>query len=124
MDMAIGFPLRSSGSNIRLSASEVHPRTWAYDRNPEIAPPTALDDDYFLGARLTLNDAQDTSALVGTIIDRNLGSSIVFIEAERRIGNSWRFEIEGRMFFNIDKDDPLFGFANDGFFTLRLSRFF
>lgn len=94
------------------------------DRNPEIAPPTALDDDYFLGARLTLNDAQDTSALIGTIIDRNLGSSIVFIETERRIGNSWRFEIEGRMFFNIDKDDPLFGFANDSFFTLRLSRFF
>lgn len=96
-----------------------------YDGHDEdLAPPTALEDDVFLGVRLALNDPQDSSALAGTVFDRHSGAAIVFVEAERRLGDSWRIELEGRLFFGVPDDDPLAGLRNDSSFTLRLSRFF
>jgi hypothetical protein len=93
-------------------------------RDEERAPATILDDDVFLGARLTLNDLQDTSTLGGAIIDRDTRSTIFFVEAERRIGDNWRIELEGRFFLNVSERDPLAGIRKDDFITLRLSRFF
>jgi hypothetical protein len=78
----------------------------------------------FLGTRLTFNDAQDTSALAGAIIDRDTQSTIFIVEAERRLGDSWRIELEGRFFVNVSRRDPLAGIRRDDFVTLRLSRFF
>ncbi len=98
---------------------------YLYDgRDKRLAPPTALEDDIFLGVRLALNDSQDSSALLGTVFDRRSGAAIVFVEAERRLGNSWRIELESRLFFDVPYDDPLAGIRNDSFVTLRLSRFF
>ncbi len=98
---------------------------YLYDgREPDVAPPTTLDDDVFVGARLALNDAQDTSALVGAIVDRHSDAAIVFVEAERRVGDSWRIELESRLFIDIPDDDPLASIRNDSFITLRLSRYF
>ncbi|NIV46289.1 MAG: hypothetical protein GWN46_05525, partial [Gammaproteobacteria bacterium] len=60
---------------------------YLYDgRDKDRAPPTALEDDIFLGVRLALNDPQDSSALVGAVVDRRSGAAIVFVEAERRLG--------------------------------------
>ena len=39
-----------------------------------------------MGARLALNDVQDTQALVGAIVDREDGSTALSVEAERRLG--------------------------------------
>jgi hypothetical protein len=93
-------------------------------RDEERAPATIFDDDMFLGTRLTFNDAQDTSALAGAIIDRDTQSTIFIVEAERRLGDSWRIELEGRFFVNVSRRDPLAGIRRDDFVTLRLSRFF
>ncbi|HEY5701338.1 MAG TPA: hypothetical protein VIT83_04550, partial [Gammaproteobacteria bacterium] len=60
----------------------------------------------------------------GTVVDRRSGAAIVFVEAERRLGDSWRIELESRLFFDVPDDDPLAGIRNDSFVTLRLSRFF
>jgi hypothetical protein len=98
---------------------------YLYDgRNKGRAPPTALEDDIFLGVRLALNDTQNSSALIGSVFDRRTGTAILFVEAERRLGNSWRIEFESRLFFEVPDDDPLAGIRNDSFVTLRLSRFF
>ncbi|NIP75688.1 MAG: hypothetical protein GTN90_06815, partial [Xanthomonadales bacterium] len=79
-----------------------------YDgRDEERAPATVFDDDLFLGARLTMNDVQDTSVLGGAIIDRDTRSTILFAEAERRIGDNWKIELEGRFFLNVSGSDPL-----------------
>jgi hypothetical protein len=98
---------------------------YLYDgRDQERAPATSADDDIFLGTRLVLNDAQDTSALVGAVIDRDTQARVFFVEAERRIGDSWKIEIESRFLLNLPDDDPLAGIRADDFVTLRLSKFF
>jgi len=61
---------------------------YQYDgRDLATAPFTLNDDDFFVGARLTLNDEQDTALLAGTTIDRDVGSVLLFIEAERRLSD-------------------------------------
>jgi hypothetical protein len=98
---------------------------YLYDgRDPDEAPPTSADDDVFFGTRFSLNDVQDTSALVGAVIDRRSGATFLSVEAERRIGDSWKIELEGRLLANLPRDDPLFGIRKDDFVTLRLSKFF
>jgi hypothetical protein len=98
---------------------------YLYDgRDQERAPATSADDDIFLGTRLALNDAQDTSALVGAVIDRDTQATFVFVEAERRIGDSWKIELESRFFLNVPSNDPFAGIRDDDFITLRLSWFF
>ena len=94
------------------------------DENSPLVPITTADKDLFLGARYALNDTQDTSILAGGIIDLENGSSSGLIEAERRIGNNWKAELEARLFINIDETDPLHFFRKDDALTLRLTRFF
>lgn len=98
---------------------------YLYDGRGEAeAPVTPFDDDIFVGTRLALNDVQDTQALIGAILDRKDLSAAPSIEAERRIGENWKIELESRLFVNIDDDNPLSSFRDDSFITLRVSRFF
>jgi hypothetical protein len=89
------------------------------DANPTLAPPTPFDNDLFLGARLALNDVQDTSVLMGVVIDRDDRSRLFSIEAERRLGSHWTIELEARLFREIDRDSDLMAFENDSFLSLR-----
>jgi len=96
---------------------------YLYDgRDEAAAPPTFMDDDVFVGARLAFNDVQDSSILAGFIVDRVLGSTAVSVEAERRIGDSWTVELEARLFTRVDEADILSLFRSDDFVTLRISR--
>lgn len=99
---------------------------YLYDgRDEDDAPAVITDDDIFLGARATLNDEQDTTFLIGGIVDREEQSTLFSIEAERRIGEFWKVELEGRLFLNIDDDDLILnGIRDDDVITLRLTRFF
>jgi hypothetical protein len=93
------------------------------DDRDDDAPVTFQDNDLFLGTRLSLNDIQDTSALLGVVTDLENSSTTLRLEAARRIGDRWKIEFESQWFFNIDDTDPLTNFKEDSFFTLRLSRF-
>ena len=96
-----------------------------YDgRDQGEAPTTTADNDVFVGARLALNDIQDTSALLGVVVDVEDGSTALFVEAERRIGDSWKIEVEGRIFFGVGNSNPLSAIEDDDFAVLRLSYFF
>jgi hypothetical protein len=98
---------------------------YQYDgRDKNDAPLTSADDDFFVGARLTLNDEQDTALLMGAVIDRTSQASLLFIEAERRLNATWKLALEGRFFVNIPDNDPVTGLRNDSFVTLRLNKFF
>ncbi len=97
---------------------------YQFDDRDATAPFTISDDDVFLGARLALNDSQDTAVLAGAIIDRENGSTLVSIEAERRLGNNLKLEFEGRLFVSPAPSDPIYAFRSDSFLTLRFSRFF
>lgn len=93
-------------------------------RSERDAPSTTFQNDIFLGARLALNDVEDTSILAGGLYDLEHGSTSFRVEAETRIGESWRAEIEGQFFTHAAKDDPGAVFENDSFLTLRMTRFF
>ena len=83
-----------------------------------------LDQDIFLGARLTLNDVQDTAVLAGMVVDVEDGPASFRIEAERRIGDSWKVELEATAFLESESDNPASVFEQDSFVLLRLSKFF
>ena len=98
---------------------------YLYDGRDEVsAPATSADDDIFLATRLTLNDEQDTALLAGVIVDRDTQATLLTIEAERRLGDSWKLELESRLFINVPSDDPIAAVRNDDFITLRLTRYF
>ncbi len=88
------------------------------------APFTAFQNDVFAGARLALNDTQDTSMLSGVSVDADDQSLFMFIEAESRLGENWTAEFESRLFFNVDPGNLLDAFRDDDFVTLRLTRYF
>jgi hypothetical protein len=114
------FGLFESNADLGLLAE------YLYDgRDEDDAPAVITDDDIFLGARATLNDEDDTTFLIGAIVDRKDQATSVSIEAERRIGEFWKVELEGRLFINTNEDDPiLHGIRDDDVVTLRVTRYF
>lgn len=97
---------------------------YQFDDRDDSAPLVTSDNDIFTGARLTLNDVQDTALLAGTVIDTSNGSTSAFIEAERRIGDDWKAEIESRLFLVSNENDPTGQLRDDDLITLRLTRYF
>ena len=92
--------------------------------NPADAPPILFDDDIFMGARLTLNDVQDSELLAGFVVDRDTRASQLTVEAERRLSDHWNMELESRWFINSGNSDVVSAFRDDSYVTLRLSRYF
>jgi len=97
---------------------------YLYDGRDATAPPTIYDDDVFVGSRLAWNDAFDTQLLAGVIVDRNDGSVAAFLEAERRVGNRIKLELELRWFANVAATNTLWPLESDSHLTVRLSRYF
>ncbi|MGI9341402.1 MAG: hypothetical protein ACR2QV_01035, partial [Gammaproteobacteria bacterium] len=97
---------------------------YLYDGRDESAPLTIYDNDVFAGARVTLNDTQDTAVLIGAVVDVDDRSTLVSIEAERRFGDSWTVELESRWFVNAAPGNLLRSFERDDYLTLRIRRYF
>lgn len=93
-------------------------------RDPASTPSTGFNNDLFLGTRYALNDIDDTQALTGAIVDVEDGTMSFLIEAERRIGDSWKIEAEARILANVDTANAFAAFRRDSFVNVRLSRYF
>jgi len=85
---------------------------------------TPFEDDVFLGVRLAMNDEQSTEALFGVIKDVNETSSIYSVEASRRIGDSWKLNVEARLYQRIANDSLLASFANDDYVQIEMAYYF
>ena len=110
--------INRKGLDIGLLAEYLH------DSRDELAL-NALQNDLFVGSRIAFNDTYDTSILFGGITDLESGSKIFSMEASRRIGNSWKLELEARIFGNIDKDELILSnFGDDSFFKASISKYF
>ncbi len=96
---------------------------YLFDDRHEAAP-TPFEDDYLLGARLTLNDAQSSELLFGVIQDASSSTRSFNLEASRRIGQSWKIEIESRWFSNVKSTDINFSLGRDDYIQVTLSKFF
>ena len=96
-----------------------------YDgRDDNGVPIATLENDLFVGMRYTFNDVNDSAILAGFISDLEDESNSVRIEAERRIGDSWKVELETQWFSNTRINSTTNAFKDDDFTLFKLSRFF
>ena len=78
---------------------------YLYDDRGETAP-TPFQNDVLIGLRFALNDTQSSDALIGAIIDLDNDSMLYSVEASRRLGESWKLNLEIRTFQSVPvKDD-------------------
>jgi hypothetical protein len=85
---------------------------------------TPFENDLYIGSRIVLNDVKMTEILIGTIIDINSGENIIQGEVSRRIGDSFRLNVEGRMISNESSDSPLYGIRDDDLISVTLNYYF
>ncbi len=111
---------------------QIHNNAWdlgvlaeyQYDGRDASAPVSTQDEDIFLGARLALNDIQDTELLAGFSIDHNTGEQFYNVEAQRRLGSDYEIEIRARFFTGSDINEDAFAIEQDDYIQLRLSKYF
>jgi len=95
-----------------------------YDGRNDASPPTAFDNDLFVGARFALNDASDTSVLAGFAIDTDTDEIFLNLEAERRFGDNVSVELRLRAFANSHSGEALYAFERDDYLQLRISKYY
>ncbi len=94
-----------------------------YDDRDANNPGTIFDNDIFAGLRLTMNDETDTHALIGALVDVRDGSSYLYLESSRRVGEDWRVGLEARVFTGHD-NDPLQAVDHDSYVQLKATKYF
>ena len=85
---------------------------------------TPFQDDILIGLRWVLNDEQSSDALFGVIADLDGGGQSISLEATRRLGDSFKINLNGRSFLNTENDPQLDVFAQDDFVRMELGYFF
>ena len=115
------YNIANSGMDIGILAE------YLYDDRDELAL-SGLQNDIFAGSRIAFNDVQDTEILFGAIFDLERSTKLISMEANRRIGESWSFDVEARIFADVDNDiDPPEAFyflRDDSFLQFSISKFF
>ena len=94
-----------------------------YDSRGSNAP-TPFENDWFAGGRLAFNDVSSSELLAGAIVDFADGGVALFVEASRRMGESYTVELEYRGAVNVPASDPLYFVSADDFFSLQVARHF
>jgi len=89
-----------------------------------LAASSPLQDDLFIGTRLTFNDTQSSELLAGGIFDLDRSGKSFRVEASRRIGQNYKLSLEGQFFSGIVPRDPLAAFRADDFIRIELTRYF
>jgi hypothetical protein len=97
---------------------------YQYDGRNELEPFTTADNDIFVGARLALNDTQDTSVLAGVAYDTVTGETFFNVEAERRIGDSIAVELRARAFSGAGPQDLTYAVVRDDYVQIQLAKYF
>jgi len=85
---------------------------------------TIFDNDLATALRFVLNDAQSTEILAGLTTDADTQTVGSFIEASRRLGDSWTLEAQIRTFHGAEEGRPLFSFRFDNFAQVDLNYHF
>lgn len=95
---------------------------YAFDARSDDAL-TPFENDLVLGARLAVNDPQDTALLVLGSVDTKTGELVLRAEGERRIGDSFKLSLEGLAFVNADDRSLFFDSRDDHSLRVTMSAF-
>ncbi len=93
---------------------------YVYDDRDNGWLPTIYENDIMAGLRLAVNDMADSTVLLGVIRDLDSGSTILAMEASRRLGDSIRLNLDASFFVDMDYEDPAFAMAKDDFIKLEM----
>jgi hypothetical protein len=85
---------------------------------------TIFDNDLATALRFVFNDVQSTEILAGLTTDADTQSIGSFIEASRRLGESWTLEAQVRTFHGTKENRPLYSFRFDNYAQLDLNYHF
>jgi hypothetical protein len=96
---------------------------YLYDERDELAT-SPFQNDLTTAFRIALNDAASSEILFGFITDIDDKDVSSFIEASRRIGDSFKIEVEARTFNSSNPNRPLYGFRQDDFVQAELAWYF
>jgi hypothetical protein len=97
---------------------------YLYDGRGPSEPVTTLDNDLFIGSRLTWNDAQDSNLLAGVVVDVDEREWFFSLEAERRLGQDYFLKGRLRLFNGDRRINQLFAFDRDDYLQISLTRYF
>lgn len=95
----------------------------AYDERQEDAT-TTYENDIMFGLRLAVNDVASSEILAGLIKDWNDSTTMLTLEANRRIGDNWKLSLEAALLTQVDKDDLLYDLRDDGYIKTNLKYYF
>ena len=112
------YQVRESSADVGLLLE------YQYDGRNEFEPVTIADNDVFAGARLALNDIQDTAVLAGFAYDTDTGETFLNIEAERRLGDGWFGELRVRVFSGAEQGDATYWLQEDDYVQFSIARYF
>jgi len=96
---------------------------WVFDERRENAT-TWYQNDLMAGFRLALNDAASTELLTWLMWDVDYSTRVFNVEASRRIGDSWKINLELKVFSDPSKDDLLYSIRDDDFVQIELDYYF
>lgn len=85
---------------------------------------TVFQNDAIFGARLALNDEEDTSVLLTAAVDVEDAETGVRLEASRRLHDDLSIAIEGQGFLNTDRSGIGAAFRRDSHVRLKLTYYF
>ncbi|MCE2027290.1 hypothetical protein [Sessilibacter corallicola] len=97
---------------------------YQYDDRDDEEPLSIADNDIFAGARLALNDPQDTSVLAGIVYDHESDEVFLNVEAETRIGDNYTITGRARFINNTDSSDALDSLSEDDYIEISIARYF
>lgn len=97
---------------------------YVYDDRDDGWLPTIYENDIMGGLRLVVNDMDDSTILLGGIRDLHSGSTILAVEASRRLGDALRLNLDASFFIDMDIQDPAFSLARDDFIKLEMVWYF
>jgi hypothetical protein len=83
-----------------------------------------FQNDLTTAFRLTLNDVQSSEVLLGITTDLDDQTVAAFIEGSRRLGESFKAELEVRTFSNTSPNRPLHSFRQDDLIQANLAWYF
>jgi len=112
------FDLFRSGLDLGLVVEYMYDTRGA---NNFLAP---FQDDILTAFRFGFNDVQSTEILAGVMFDRTNNSRFYNIEASRRLGDSFKIDLELRFFSGAPANDPSFSFREDDHIRVEVGYYF
>ena len=95
---------------------------YLYDSRDDLSL-SSLQNDLFAGARFAFNNTRDTQLLAGVIIDLQRDTQLASVEANQRLGESWKIELEGRFFINTSAKEFIYFLRDDSFVRLAVNKY-